>query len=208
MAIGTRVLADGAFAHGLEQPASFEFGGRPFPTLVRVSSGTPLLLGSTSSHCVVVHSGIFHVALDGCAYPLADACHGFFHGAARILGEGRALIFSGPGRRHLPRTGGPIEELGRICHADGSGSHGLQTSAASCASSRLDFLHLPAESRQAMRSMPSLRAGLVLSGRGQCITGNGALPLGAGILFCIPAWVKHGFRGGDEPLRLAIYRSA
>lgn len=205
MTMGTRVLDNGVFVHGLEQVATFDFSEGPHPMLMAISEGKPTVLDPVSGHYVIIFSGEFRVTLDGQTHSLRKEWFGSFPGAARIQGEGRALIFSSIGYRCATLISGPAEEFGRLRHIDGSTSSPLLLPAVSGEPS-LNLLHLPRGTFRTMRARPSLRAGLVLSGHGRCETPDGLLGLRPGTAFFIPPDVRHSFQSREEALRIALYQ--
>jgi mannose-6-phosphate isomerase-like protein (cupin superfamily) len=157
-----------------------------------------------ASHYVVVFEGAFKVKLASTTHRLSRGCFGSFPGLTHIQGEGRAIVVSSIGYRSPILAGGPIEEYGRLRYVDGCTSSILlppSVRGEPC----LNFMHLPQQTCQTMHTHPSLRAGIILSGRGQCATEDAILPFEAGTVFFIPPNLPHSFQSSDERLRVAIF---
>jgi mannose-6-phosphate isomerase-like protein (cupin superfamily) len=157
-----------------------------------------------ASHYIVVFKGEFEIKLANSAYPLSQGCFGSFPGSAQIQGEGRAIVVSCIGYHSPILAGGPMEECGRLRYVDGCTSSILlppSVRGEPC----LNFMHLPQQTCQTMHTHPSLRAGIILSGSGQCVTEDAILPFGAGTVFFIPPNLPHSFQSSDETLRVAIF---
>lgn len=120
------------------------------------------------------------------------------------LHGGRGLCVCAEDYDGVFQVGGPIETRGRLRYINGC-TDSLLLSPLVCGDPCLNFLHLPAGSKQAMHHHPSVRAGVVLSGHGQCITPDGEFVLSPGTGFVIDAHLRHAFRPVDGDLRVAAY---
>ncbi len=80
--------------------------------------------------------------------------------------------------------GGPIEATGRLKYIDGC-TDSLLIPPVKKGDPCLNHLHFPTDIIQTAHTHPSHRLGLVVNGRGQCVTPFGNLPLEEGILFVI-----------------------
>ena len=157
-----------------------------------------------ASHYIVIFEGEFEVELALSTHRLSRGCFGSFPGLTHMQGEGRAVVVSSIGYRSPILVGGPIEECGRLRYVDGCTSSILlppPVRGEPC----LNFMHLPQQTRQTMHTHPSLRAGIILSGSGQCATEDAILPFEAGTVFFIPPNLPHSFQSSDERLRVAIF---
>ena len=119
-------------------------------------------------------------------------------GPARLAGgAGFAVgIAAGDdGHRALPAVGGPIESVGRLRYIDGC-TDTLLLAPARLGDPCLNALYFPPATDQTPHTHPSLRAGVVAAGAGECVTPDGVTPLTPGTVFLIPPHRRHAFRTG------------
>lgn len=120
------------------------------------------------------------------------------------LDGGRGVVCSRAGYRGLRQFGGPAEEAGRLRYIDGC-SDTLLCGPPVLGEPCLNLLRIPAGTAQTAHTHPSLRAGLVLSGRGRCVTPDGEHLLEAGLAFVIEAETVHSFHTDADALRVVAY---
>ncbi|MFT5357157.1 MAG: hypothetical protein ACI9KE_004389 [Polyangiales bacterium] len=120
------------------------------------------------------------------------------------LRGGRGLCVRAEGYEGVFQIGGPIEALGRLRYINGC-TDSLLLGPLVCGDPCLNFLHLPEGSKQAMHLHPSVRAGVVLSGHGVCVTPNQEFALTPGSGFVIDAHLRHAFRPARGDLRVAAF---
>jgi len=72
--------------------------------------------------------------------------------------------------------GGPIEGLGRLRYIDGC-TDSLIIPPVVLGDPCLNLLHIPPGTRQTSHTHPSIRLGMIVSGRGLCVTPEGDYPL-------------------------------
>ncbi len=82
--------------------------------------------------------------------------------------------------------GGPVEEKGRLRYIDGC-TDSLLIPPTLSGDACLNLLHLPPHTCQTPHTHPSLRVGLIIRGRGHCLTDEGRIPLDPGQAFVIRA---------------------
>lgn len=80
--------------------------------------------------------------------------------------------------------GGPIEEVGRLKYIDGC-TDSLLINPVKKGDPCLNHLHFPKGIIQTPHTHPSHRIGIVVKGRGECVTPFGNLPLETGCIFVI-----------------------
>ena len=102
------------------------------------------------------------------------------------------------------QIGGPIERLGRLRYIDGC-TDSLLIPPWRRGEACLNLLHIPPGVEQTMHTHPSDRIGVVVSGRGQCVTPAGSTELEPGVLWRIPAEGLHRFRTEGEALRIVAW---
>ncbi|WP_176059336.1 cupin domain-containing protein [Paraburkholderia sp. BCC1876] len=192
------------FVRSVEQFETFEFADEQHSIRMAVTTGDATTFDAGSSHYIVVCDGEFQVSLADRKHQLWAGCFGSFPGAVRLEGEGRAVVLSSVGYHSPILAGGPIEEQGRLRYVDGCTSSLLlppTVRGEPC----LNFMHLPRRISQTMHTHPSLRAGIILSGCGQCETEDGVFEFRPGTAFFIPPNLPHSFQSHDETLRIVIY---
>ena len=100
--------------------------------------------------------------------------------------------------------GGPVEEKGRLRYIDGC-TDSLLVPPTLSGDACLNLLHLPPHTRQTPHTHPSLRVGLIIRGRGHCLTDEGRIPLEPGQAFAICAEGRHSFNTDDSELLVLAY---
>lgn len=80
--------------------------------------------------------------------------------------------------------GGPIEEIGRLKYIDGC-TDSLLIPPIKMGDACLNHLNFPPNINQTMHTHPSIRYGMVVRGRGECVTPWGNFALEAGLIFAI-----------------------
>jgi len=116
----------------------------------------------------------------------------------------RVLVVQRLNYRGVALAGGPIEPLGRLRYIDGC-SDTLLACPPLLGDPCLNHLHFPAGIDQTEHTHPSLRAGIVVRGRGECITPAGIAPLLPGLVFAIPKDGLHRFRTTTESMDVIAY---
>lgn len=122
-------------------------------------------------------------------------------GACRLLAPGgRGLVISRLRYTGLRQVGGPIEDTGRLRYIDGC-TDTLLVCPPRLGEPCLNHLHIPPDTAQSAHTHPSERIGVVLRGRGECRTGDGAVwPLSPGMGWRIPTGSLHSFFTTDASL--------
>ena len=96
-------------------------------------------------------------------------------------GEGFAIVRKNyKGFFHL---GGPVEEDGRLKYIDGC-KDSLLIPPVKLGDPCLNLLVFPPGTNQTMHTHPSVRLGMVISGKGVCVVPEGEIPLYPGQIFC------------------------
>ena len=122
--------------------------------------------------------------------PFACTLHG---------GEGMIVHDHRADRVPLFQLGGPAEPTGRFAYMDGITDTTVLLPVQDehpC----LNWMHIPARCAQTKHHHPDDRLGIVVSGRGQCVTSAGAMPLRGGDAFAILKEEKHYFETHDDAL--------
>jgi quercetin dioxygenase-like cupin family protein len=192
------------FIEPIERFRKFQFADDRHSIRITMTIGEEITFAPDASHYIVICDGKFEVKLINSTHELSKGWFGSFPGLAHMRGEGRAVVVSSVGCHSPTLIGGPIEERGRLRYVDGCTSSMLLSPPVR-GEPCLNFMHLPNQVSQTMHTHPSLRAGIILSGGGQCETESGEFPFKTGTVFFIPPDLPHSFRSRDETLRIAIF---
>jgi len=142
-------------------------------------------------------------------HPILMLPSGFYFsipGPATITsrGETTGLLVARPGYKSFLHIG-LIEHEGRLRYIDGC-TDSLLVPPIKRGDPCLNLLYFPPGIDQTMHTHPSERIGLILSGRGTCITPTERIALEPGMLFCIHPEGQHKFRTGlDSDMRVLAY---
>lgn len=117
---------------------------------------------------------------------------------------GRILLINMPGKDFPFSLGGPIEPHGRLRYIDGC-TDSLLVPPWRRGEPCLNHLHIPPGVEQTMHTHPSDRIGLVMSGRGQCVSPDGTTDLHAGMIWRIPAGGLHRFRTDADAIQIIAF---
>jgi quercetin dioxygenase-like cupin family protein len=143
-------------------------------------------------------------------FKLVMANHTFFRvpKGLNLCGKGQAMIVLKKNYTGITTIGGPIEETGRLKYIDGC-TDTLLISPLKKGDPCLNALYFPPNTRQTLHTHPSLRAGMVISGSGFCISylDNTVISnrLHPGQLFVIPADCLHAFQTTTESLIIIAF---
>lgn len=107
-------------------------------------------------------------------------------------GDGEALVVVRHGFKGLPSVGGPVEAKGRLKYIDGC-SDSLLIGPPLLGDPCFNLLHFPAGIDQTAHTHPTIRAGIILSGEGECRTAHGDKPLRPGDVFVLYPDAIHAF---------------
>jgi quercetin dioxygenase-like cupin family protein len=117
---------------------------------------------------------------------------------------GRGLVVSSHHHRGWFQLGGPIEPAGRLRYIDGC-TDTLLVGPPVRGDPCLNLLHIPPGTHQTRHTHPSLRAGLIVSGAGRCVTPQAEHPLEPGTAFVIPPNGPHSFHTDERELLVIAY---
>jgi hypothetical protein len=117
---------------------------------------------------------------------------------------GSGIVASRVGHRGFFHLGGPIEERGRLRYIDGC-TDSLIIPPVMRGDACLNFLHFPPHTRQTPHTHPSIRAGIVVRGAGECETPVGRYALTPGMVFVIRADGLHSFNTHEQELAVIAY---
>lgn len=170
----------------------------PFPTAVATWRGD-LERPASGTHFGFVYDGTADVN----GMTLAAGMYFAVPGPLRVCG-GQGLVVTREGYRGFFHVGGPVEETGRLRYIDGC-TDSLLIPPVLLGDPCLNLLHIPPHTRQSAHTHPSIRVGLIVSGRGTCVTPHLNHNLRPGLAFVIPAGATHSFHTIGEALRVIAY---
>lgn len=176
-----------------------------------VVSGTMQVEDTTSKVQWTLHAGQYWTTPNGCTVRPS------WNGPSRLSQtadsdgengeEGGAFIVQKSGFASLHTAGGPAERKGRLRYIDGC-SDSVLLPPPVLGDPCLNLLHFPPGVRQSAHTHPSVRAGVIASGRGFCLLHTGSQPvsLEPGTVFIIPADVLHSFETlPDSEMRVVAF---
>lgn len=172
-----------------------------YPTMVRAVANGELALPDGETHYVYA---VADASLEGPqgTFPLTAGMFASMPGASRVRGD--ALVVSRVGYRGVFLLGGPIEHKGRLRYIDGC-TDSLLIAPPVCGDPCLNHLHIPAGTRQSRHTHPSVRVGIIVRGKGRCVTPREEHPLAAGLAFVIEPELPHAFHTDGESLDVVVY---
>lgn len=182
-------------AHG--QLASDPAG--EFPTSMSAWDGRRLALDSGATHFGYVLDGECELECAAGRFRAGPGMYFSVPGPATVGGAGRGLVVASHGSRGVFLLGGPIETTGRLRYIDGC-TDSLLVPPLVLGDPCLNALYFPPGVDQTEHTHPSLRAGIVSSGRGECVLAGGAVALEPGLAFVIRAGCAHRFRTTGTPM--------
>lgn len=186
-----------------------------FPNDVEIDLGGNLLQAMTPHNMTAIQRGsVFGYVAEGTCEILTDHTGAILHLTAGFYFSVRApatlLHTSAKGilvhRRdycsflHI----GVIEHEGRLRYIDGC-TDSLLIPPIKRGDPCLNLLYFPPGIDQTMHTHPSERIGMILSGKGICITPDDEIPLKPGMLFCIHPNGQHKFRTVTSDMRVLAY---
>lgn len=180
----------------------------PFPTRLHTwksSSSTPYLkLKEKSTFYGFVYTGGAQVKTTNNTYNLKEGQYFCFTDEIEIEG-GSGIIIEAMNCRGLDMLGGPIEEQGRLRYVDGC-TDSLLVCPVRLGDPCLNALFFPPMTDQTQHTHPSIRIGIVVKGRGECVIPGEIIPLTPGVVFIIHEDGLHKFRtAGDQSMTVVAY---
>lgn len=179
----------------------FDYTDNRFPTVLHAVNGKHIFrFENSSTYYVFVYEG---QAIVDSTWPLLKGMFGSFtSGTLQTSHSSKVMIVERVGFNGVFGIGGPIEKTGRLKYIDGC-TDSLLVPPVKLGDPCLNHLHFPPGIRQTMHTHPSMRVGLVASGRGECVTPFGNVPLVPGQIFIIhedTGEVRQGIDGKTYPV--------
>lgn len=127
------------------------------------------------------------------AYFLRDHMYFAVSGERIFLSGGSGIVYQTKAYRPQFLFGGPVEEWGRLKYIDGC-TDSLLIPPVKFGDPCLNALYFPPNINQTEHVHPSLRAGLVIRGKGTCVTREADTALEPGVAFIIETDGLHYFK--------------
>jgi quercetin dioxygenase-like cupin family protein len=121
-----------------------------------------------------------------------------------IKADGTAVIITRLGFIGQRSLGGPLENSGRLCYIDGC-SDSLLVFPPRMGDPSLNLLCFPPGIDQSFHIHPSIRLGIVVSGKGKACLLNEELDLEPGNIFCIEEREYHRFTTQDSSMSIVAF---
>ena len=125
-------------------------------------------------------------------------------GPLRVKVKGITTVVEKIGYRSLFQIGGPVEAHGRLTYIDNCRTS-LLVSPARLGDPCLNLLTFPPNILQSQHIHPTIRLGIVVSGKGNCITPDGKFPLVANQWFFLNEGAQHSFESSSEGLSVIAF---
>ncbi len=175
-----------------------------FPTTLHAWDGEALDLHQPDTAFFgIVQDGEAVLECASGSFTLKPGMYFSFNDQAHISG-GRGIVIARDRARGFFMIGGPVEEKGRLKYIDGC-TDSLLIPPVRMGDACLNLLYFPPGIDQTSHTHPSDRIGVVFSGRGECVTPEGVIPLEPGVMFRIPFEGHHKFRTSDSEMRVIAY---
>lgn len=156
-----------------------------------------LVLAGDATHFVFCHQGAVTIRQAG-AWPhvLTAGMYASAPGKCEVRPVGqdlsKAMVISALGWLGMMVIGGPLEERGRLRYIDGC-TDSLLVPPVRLGDPCLNGLWFPLLTQQTTHTHPSMRIGMVVRGRGRCVTDEDDYELRPGMRFLIHADGDHRF---------------
>lgn len=137
-------------------------------------------------------------------YSLSKGMYFSVPGPVQLSGNAVGLLIAHSNYKGYFQLGGPVEKKGRLRYIDGC-TDSLLISPPVYGDPCLNLLHIPDNTFQTQHTHPSLRAGIIISGHGQCITPDKTYALRSGQSFIIPPEAVHSFSTESSELLVLAY---
>ena len=178
-----------------------------FPSQLAVWQRGTLTLRAGATHFGFVYAGRILLDSSSGTFELGAGMYFSVPGAAVIesLDEvGGGMVATRAGFGGFFQIGGPIEARGRLRYIDGC-TDSLLIPPVRVGDPCLNLLHFPPGIDQTVHTHPSLRLGMVASGRGMCRLPDRGIALEPGTVFLIPANTVHGFTTPHRDMTVIAY---
>lgn len=139
---------------------------------------------TTGTSFVYIHTGVGNWNGENLVKAGAYGC--FTSGYLRTTDTTTGFVIHQQRYKGLQQIGGQVERYGRLRYIDGC-TDTLLVPPVKKGDPCLNYLHFPSGTSQTPHTHPSDRIGMVVRGKGYCVTPFGTMPLWAGQVFVIHA---------------------
>lgn len=176
----------------------------PYPCTLRTWHDSVLTLESGATHYGYVWQAPTQLQRATQTYALDSGMYFALPEAGQVGGAGAGIVISRWEETAFFHLGGPIEATGRLRYIDGC-TDSLLIPPVVYGQACLNLLHIPAYTQQSMHTHPALRAGIIVSGQGHCVTPTQRYTLTPGCVFLIMANGAHCFHTETEALQVIAF---
>lgn len=175
-----------------------------YPTQLRGCYYDRLNLCDNGTHFGYVYEGTITLEHASGTFNIHKGMYFSAPGNLVMYGDGAGIAITRIGYNGFFNIGGPVEAQGRLKYIDGC-TDSLLVPPVMMGDGCLNLLYFPEGIDQTLHTHPSMRVGIVISGRGECITPEGIISLVPGRVFIIPTDGHHGFRTTDSNMSVVAY---
>lgn len=163
--------------------------------------GQPTVLEGEHTHFGYCISGEENFAKfpDGRTYPIYKNSYFSIAEECEIHGDGKIEVISRFGYKGQTMFGANVESWGRLNYIDGC-TDTLLVPPVKLGDACYNALYFPQNTDQTFHTHPSLRAGMVIAGKGICRTPTGDHDLVPGKIFLLPPETWHAFATNNDPV--------
>lgn len=198
-------MSEAFIPHSLNHGLLVDLTEDEFPTQISCWDSRLLRLANSGTHYGLVWRG--RVTLDipdvGC-FTLRPGMFFSLPSSGILFGDSQGIVITRLNYQGVFSIGGPIESEGRLLYIDGC-RDSLLIPPVMRGEPCFNALYFPRGINQTSHTHPSLRAGMIISGRGECVTADEVTPLEPGMIFVIPQGKLHSFRTKDSPMVICAY---
>ncbi|MEL6389451.1 MAG: cupin domain-containing protein [Bacteroidota bacterium] len=180
----------------LREGLLYDYSENAYPT--RLHGWTSRYSSSVqeSSYFGYVYEGHPTLFVGELEYQLHPGQYFCSHSQVSIVG-GTGIIIERLGYRGMHSVGGPVEDWGRLKYIDGC-TDSLLIPPVKMGDPCLNALFFPPQTDQTSHTHPSMRVGMVIRGKGECITPSQTYDLQPGMVFIIHEDGAHKFRTVED----------
>src|SRR5882762_1299936 len=178
--------------------------GDEFPTSLSAWFDGASEMPAGGTHFGFVYAGAATLSCASGQFRLTAGMYFSVPGNGVVSGKSNGIVISRLGYNGFFQLGGPVEEAGRLNYIDGC-TDSLLIAPILLGDPCLNLLCFPPGINQTPHTHPSMRVGVVASGRGKCIVADRSIPLYPGQIFIIHAHQLHSFATQDSPMRVIAY---
>ncbi len=170
----------------------YDYTDNAYPTRLHAWQGRQTLAAEGSTYYGYVFEGTTHLVTPDNEYRLHARQYFCSHQPITLNG-GRGIVVERIGYRGMNSVGGPVEAKGRLKYIDGC-TDSLLIPPVKMGDPCLNALFFPESIDQTAHTHPSMRVGMVIEGRGTCVTPERTYDLVPGTIFIIHEGGQHKFK--------------